>query len=333
MKLFKIMICTLIAFTVFSVMFWGEGATGAAASPITIKLGHIWAPEHPLHKAAVKLAEEVNQKTQEQVTIEVFPASQLGSETEQWEAVSTGLQHMTIGGFGFKWDSRFTLMDIPYAIKDLNHLKKVWNGEIGEELNQSLIEKANIRILGSWYYGTRRLTTSKKIVRAPEDVQGFKLRIPNMEAHRVGWSTIGASPTPIAFSETYLALKQGVVDGQENPLASIGAMKFYEVQKYLIMTNHVTQAVQVAINEQFYQGLPQDVQTILKDLVIDIAAYEEGLQKEVQEKWLKVFKEAGMEIIEPDREAFMKAAAAVKDVFTEKYNWGDLWDRVQALKD
>lgn len=302
------------------------------AHSIEIKLGHIWAPEHPLHKAAIKLAQDVDKATKGEVKIQIFPASQLGKEAELWEAVATGLQHMTIGGFAFKWDSRFVLMDIPYAIKDLTHMKKVYASKIYQDLTDSLIQKAGIRILGSWYYGTRRLTTTKKIVRTPSDLKGFKLRIPNMEAHRVGWTAIGANPTPIAFSETYMALRQGVVDGQENPLASIGAMKFYEVQKYLVMTNHVNQAVQVVVNERFYKGLPKNIQKVLKDLVVDIASYEEELQNQVQDKWLKTFKDAGMQVIDPDREAFMKASAGVGGFFTQKYGWGDLWDRVQALK-
>ena len=336
MKTKKIMVFVAILFVFFAAHLVAEGKAEEkkeVTKPVTLKLGHIWAPEHPIHKAALRLAEGVSKETDGMVTIEVFPASQLGNETEQWEAVSTGLQDMTIGGFGFKWDSRFSCMDIPYAIKDLDHLKRVMSGDIGEELTQSLIEKANIRILGHYYYGTRRLTTTKKKVLTPEDVKGFKLRIPNMEAHRIGWTTIGASPTPVAFAETYLALKQGVVDGQENPLASIGAMKFYEVQKYLVMTNHVTQRVQVVINENKYKSLTPAIQQILNEYVKQTAEYEEELQREVQGKWLDTFKKAGMEIIEPDREAFMKAAEPVGKIFSEKYGWGDFWERVQSFKD
>ena len=306
--------------------------TISTANATDIKLGHIWALDHPLHQAAVKFAQEVEKATNGSFKVQVFPASQLGSETEQWEAVATGLQHMTIGGSAFKWDSRFTLVDIPYAIKDLNHLKRLWGSPVGEELTQALVQKAGIRILGNWYYGTRELTTSRKPVRTPSDMKGFKLRIPDLEAHRVSWSMIGAQPTPIAFAETYMALRTGTVDGQENPVASIGAMKFHEVQKYLVLTHHVTQALNVAINERFYQGLPADVQRLLVKLVADTAAYEESLQYEAESKWMKTFKDAGMEVIEPDREAFMKASAGVGAYFTQKYNWGDLWNRVQSLK-
>lgn len=332
-KVILLLKLVLIISMVFSILLMAESSSQAKNENITIKLGHIWATEHPLHKAAIKLSEEIEEATNGAIKIEVFPASQLGNETEQWEAVSTGLQQMTIGGSGFKWDSRFTLLDIPYAIKDLDHLKKIWNSDIGSELTQSLVDKANIRILGNWYYGTRRLTTTNKIVRTPEDMKGFKLRIPNLEAHRVGWTQIGASPTPIAFSETYLALRQGVVDGQENPIASIGAMKFYEVQKYLILTNHVTQALNVVINEQFYQDLSKEHQELLENMVTKIADYEEQLQYEVQKEWLEIFKESGMEFIEPDRAAFRKAGEKTGEIFTEKYKWGDLWIRIKALSD
>jgi len=299
---------------------------------IEIKLGHIWAPDHPLAQGAVKLAQEMDKASNGQVKIQLFPASQLGSEVEQWEAVATGLQHMTIGGSAFKWDSRFTLLDIPYAIKDLAHLRRLWASAVGQDLTQSLIQKGNLRILGTWYYGTRQLTTSKKAVRTPADMKGFKLRIPDIEAHRVAWAAIGASPTPIAFSETYMALRTGTVDGQENPLASIGAMKFHEVQKYLVLTNHVTQALTIVINEKAYQGLPANIQQLLPKLVADVTPYQEELEYQAQQKWLKTFKDAGMEVIEPDVEAFRKASAGVGAFFTEKYGWGDLWSRVQALR-
>ena len=326
-----LLILSLVFFAAYSV--WAGGKSEKAeAKTVVIKFGHIWAPDHPLHKGSVQFAEKVSAQTNGNVKVEIFPASQLGNETEQWEAVSTGLQDMTGGAQGFKWDSRFILTDIPYAIKDINHMKRVWYGPIGEDLKKSLIEKANLRILGHWYQGTRQLTTTNKPVRSPAEMRGFKLRIPNMEAHNVGWSTIGAGPTPVAFSETYLALKQGVVDGQENPIASIGSMKFYEVQKYLVMTNHVTQAIQVVINEKVYQGLSQNIQKILNDTTVQVADSVEKLQDEVHQAWLDTFKKAGMEIIEPDREAFMKAAEPVGRIFTEKYKWGDLWDRVQALK-
>jgi TRAP-type transport system periplasmic protein len=302
------------------------------ASSIDIKLGHIWALDHPLHKGALKFAADVDKATNGSVKIQVFPASQLGSETQQWEAVATGLQHMTIGASGFKWDSRFTLPDVPYAIRDMNHLKKFHDSPVWQELTGALIQKAGIRILGNWYQGTRELTTSKKAVRTPADMKGFKLRIPDLEAHRVAWAAIGAHPTPIAFGETYMALSTGTVDGQENPIASIGAMKFYEVQKYLVLTHHVVQVVNVTVNERFYQGLPADVQKLLVKVAADTAIYEEGLQYEAENNWMKAFKERGVEVIEPDRAAFKKAASTVGSFFTEKYKWGDLWDRVQALQ-
>lgn len=305
----------------------------SAAKKVTkIKLGHIWSLDHPIHRASLKLADDVKKASSGKVEIQVFPASQLGAELEQWQAVSNGIQHMTIGGSGFQWDSRFTLFDIPYALKDYDHIMRVYNSPIGEDLNNSLISKANIRILGAWYYGTRQLTTSKKIVKSPADLKGFKIRIPSLEAHRVAWTTMGASPTVVPFSETYMALSQGTVDGQENPIASIGGMKFNEVQKYLVITNHVTQANQVVINEKFYQKLPKDVQKLLSDYVKSVADYEEQLQYEDEAKWLEIFKQSGMEIIETDQEAFVKAVDGVGEFFTEKYKWGNLWKQVQELR-
>lgn len=327
---FRVLGLILVAMLVCSAMF-GNGIE-AAGKVTVIKLGHIWSLDHPIHRAALKLADDVKKASSGQVEIQVFPASQLGSEIEQWQAVSNGIQHMTIGGSGYQWDSRFTLFDVPYAIKDYAHIKRIYDSSIGKELTNSLVNKARIRILGAWYYGTRQLTTSKKIVKTPADLKGFKIRIPGLEAHRVAWTAMGANPTVIPFSETYMALSQGTVDGQENPIASIGGMKFHEVQKYLILTNHVTQANQVVINEDFYKKLPNNVQKLLNDYVKSVADYEEKLQYEDEAKWLEVFKKSGMEIIEPDRDAFVKAVDGVGEFFTGKYKWGNLWDKVQKLR-
>lgn len=317
----------LISLMVFSAILITQ------AENVTLRLGHIFGIEDPMHKAAIKLSEEVEKASNGTLKIEVLPASQLGGELVQWEALSAGLQDMSVGDSGFLWDPRYILLDAPFTISGNDHLKRIWASSIGDELKQVLIDKANIRILGQWYFGTRTLTTSEKIIRTPEDMKGFKIRVPEKEAMMLAWTLIGASPTPIAWGELYLALKQGIVEGQESPLTSMGGMKFYEVQKYIILTNHITQNLHVVINEQVYQSLSKEHQEILENTVKKVAEYEEQLVTEGIEEWLKIFEEAGMEIISPDRDAFVKVTKEASEILTEKYNLGDLAARIKALSD
>jgi len=213
-----------------------------------------------------------------------------------------------------------------YVFKDAESMFKVLSGPIGEEIRNRLITKRNIRVLGIGYLGARHLTANKPIYR-PEDLKGLKIRIPNIPLRKASFNAWNAAPTPMAFSEVYLALKQGVVDGQENPLPQIIAAKFYEVQKYLILTGHALNPEILLISEKKFQSLPEEYRNILLEgaNVFKETSFEEynTLKYELLEKLL----DEGMIVMKPDIEAFREAVKDVPYQFEEE--WGEgLYEKV-----
>jgi tripartite ATP-independent transporter DctP family solute receptor len=223
-------------------------------------------------------------------------------------------------------------VEAPYIWRGVDHLLAVMDGEIGQEMNQELVEKRGMRILGTTYYGVRNVTTTDKEIQSVADMKDFKIRVPENEIFLAMARSWGAKPTPMNFNELYLALRQKVVDGQENPSPTIDSAKFYEVQKYLVLTGHIITPRLVVINEAFWQELSADDQQIVEDAVKEAIAYNnaEILQRETD--LLAKFEEQGMTVITPDVEEFRKAVLdTVPAMFEEKWGKG-LWEKIQAIQ-
>ena len=280
---------------------------GVEAATI-IRWGDVLSADHPSVQMITRVANRVKDATQGRIEIQAYPASQLGSSKDQIEAVALGTQQMVTEGaanFG-QWVPSISVIEAPYVWRDAAHLTKVMSGPVGQDLNKQLIEKRGMRILGTTYYGVRQLTTTNKAVRTVADMKEFKLRVPENEVFLAMARAWGAKPTPMTFSELYLALRQNVVDGQENPLPTIDSGKFFEVQKYLVLTGHILTPRLVVINEKFWQGVSAADQKVISDAVAEGIAWnnQEILSREqsLQDK----FKKAGMEVIQPDVESFRK---------------------------
>jgi TRAP-type C4-dicarboxylate transport system substrate-binding protein len=189
-----------------------------------------------------------------------------------------------------------------------------------------------MRILGTTYYGTRHITTTGKEVRSPADMIGFKLRVPENDVFKAMAEAWGAKPTPMNFGELYLALKQNVVDGQENPLPTIKSGKFDEVQKYLVLSAHIITPRLVVINEAFWQGLSAGDRKIITDAVKNGIAWQNAELIKQEGSLVDTFKAAGMTVITPDPNAFRAPVLAkVPKMFESKWGVGT-YDRIQAIR-
>lgn len=299
-----------------------------AEKVITLRLGHIFPLTHPTQKAAVAMAEYVKEKSNGKLTIDVYANGALGKGNALAENISFGTVDMGTAGPGLlmRLEPAWGLIAGEYVFKSVDCMFKVLNGPVGDEIKDRLIKKRGIRVIGIGYLGQRHLTCNKPIYK-PEDLRGLKIRIPNIPLRRASFIALGASPTPMAFSEVYLALKQGVVDGQENPLAQIVAAKFYEVQKYLILTGHALNPEILLINEKKFESLPKEYQSILLE---GAKVYEETTfneYKRLKYEYLEKLLDEGMVIMKPDIEAFREA---VKDVpYQFEKEWGEgLYDRI-----
>ena len=309
-------------------------AAPADAQTKIIRWGDVVGGSHPSVAMIDRVGKTVKEKNQGRVEIQSFPGGQIGNSRDMIEAVANGIQQVVTEGaanFG-QWVPSISVVEAPYIWRDADHLVKAMNGPIGEEMNKQLVEKRGMRILGTTYYGTRHLTTSKKEVKAVADMQGFKLRVPENDVFRAMAESWGAKPTPMAFGELYLALSQNLVDGQENPLPTIQAGKFPEVQKYLVLTGHIITPRLVVINEAFWKGLPAADQKIVKDALDEGIAWQNAEIVKAEASLVDTFTKAGMTVIKPDVEAFRKATLAVVPAKFEA-TWGKgTWERIQAVK-
>ena len=215
-----------------------------AAAQTKLKWAHVYEATEPYHTEALWAAQEIRKRTNGRYEIDVFPASTLGKETDINQALSLGTIDIIYTGMAFAGRSYppLSIASGPFIFRDFDHWSKFREGSIFRELAKGYEDKSGNHIVGYTYYGQRHLTANKMVTR-PEDMKGMKLRVPDAPLFVMFPRAVGANPTPIAFAEVYLALQNGTVDAQENPLPTIDAKKFYEVQKYIILTGHITESL------------------------------------------------------------------------------------------
>lgn len=293
-------------------------APAAAAQPATnfpkteIRLGHTANTDLNYHKGSVKFADLVKERTNGQVTVTVYPNSQLGTEKDVTEQVKSGVTQMaTVGAAivaSFQGWEPIGVFSLPYIMKgnteeeQYQNFIKLARSPMMKDIAETAAKTSGIRALDySWWYGFRHLTTKNKQVVKPEDVKGLKIRTPDAPIHKVALQTLGASVVGMGFAELYSALQMGVVDGQENPAQTIYTNKFYEVQKYLNLTGHMTQHQFLLINDKFYQGLSPELRKILDQAAVDAGEYQSKLQLADNKQSVDDLKAKGMVVSEIDR--------------------------------
>jgi tripartite ATP-independent transporter DctP family solute receptor len=304
------------------------------AAEITLKWGDVLASDHPSTIMISKIAKIVDEKSNGRIKIQAYPGGQLGGSRDMIEAVGIGVQDiLTEGAANFgQWVPSIGIVEAPYIWRGVDHLLAVMNGPIGAQMNQELISMRGIRILGTTYYGVRNVTTTDKKIETVGDMKGFKIRVPENEIFMEMARSWGAKPTPMNFNELYLALRQKVVDGQENPSPTIDSAKFYEVQKYLILTEHIITPRLVVINENTWQKLNKDDQRILQKAIEEGIAYNNAEILKREEDLKAKFEQQGMTIITPNTDEFRKAVLDTVPAKFEK-KWGKgLWNKIQETK-
>ncbi|MBL8671603.1 MAG: sialic acid TRAP transporter substrate-binding protein SiaP [Alphaproteobacteria bacterium] len=318
----------------------GLAATGVAMPMVArgqgktvIRWGELLAATHPQVQMVDRISKEVKEKSSGRIDIQVFPGGQLGSGKDMMESVSSGALHFTTDGAGAlgAFLPALTLVEAPYLWRDAAHLAKVSKSPIFGKMNDELVAKRGMRMLNVTYYGKRHLTTGSKAVRTPADMVGFKLRVPPVDVFQAMADAWGAKATPIAFPELYLALSQGAVDGQENPLPTIQSGKFFEVQKFLVLTEHIITPRLIIVNEAFWKGLPAADRSMMQAAFDAGAAWQDKELLGQEASLVATLKGAGMTVIEPDLALWRKP---VLDTVPAKFEarWGKgSFDALKAL--
>lgn len=303
------------------------------AQALEIKFGHVGAPGSLFDVCTKEFAKRANAKLGDKATVQAFGSSQLGNDREL-------LRKLKLGTVTFALPSTvlssvvdvFGLFEMPFLVKDRNHMRKIRDKIVFPKMLPD-VEKQGYQILAVWENGFRHITNNKRPINVPADLQDLKLRTPKGAWRVKMFKTYGANPTPMAFSEVFVALQTGVIDGQENPYAQIYPAKFYEVQKYLSITGHVYTPAYVITGKTAFAKLPSDVQQILKDVAVEMQEFVYATAEKMEDDLLGKLK-AKMQVNTADKKAFIAASGSIYEEFGKEVPGGsELVKMAQSLAD
>jgi TRAP-type transport system periplasmic protein len=272
---------------------------GPAAAQTVLKMAHTLPASDTHHLAAQRFAEAVKQRTNGQIVIEVHPGGALGNDPSILQNLRLGALDLGMTGNPFftSFIPKLNVLDLPYLFTTFEHVYRVVDGPIGKQLLAEL-EPQGLKGIAFWEIGFRNITNSRRPILRPDDLKGVKIRTTPNPAHVAAFQALGASPAPLAFPEVYLALQNGTVDGQENPINLIYASKFYEVQKHLSLTQHAYTVSIVAMNLAKFNALSPQQQTAILEAAQEAAAYQRKLNREIEGENLAKMKQAGLQVVE-----------------------------------
>jgi len=321
--------CALVAATIIA---------SPAVAQIKLRYAHVGVADAPQTRYADEVARLVKERTNGRVEIQVFPNSQLGGVGEMVDGVKSGaisMGHHDFGSLG-KLVSTTAVFNTPFMYRDAAHAMRATDPRQSpalQKINLELIEKGNMRIVASLFQGTRELTSKEKVL-TPKDMQGKKYRGVPIKLWSSMITGMGAVATPVEVSELATALATGLVVGQENPLPNIFTLKLYEVQKYVMMTDHMQSVLAVFINEKAYQSIPAADRKIMEDTMIEVGQKTLDWDRETSAKYRKELEGKGMVFVEEkdglDVNAFRTAVLA--QINKDFPDWSGYIEQIRAVK-
>jgi len=306
---------------------------GIAQAQTKLKFAHVYEVSEPYHTAALWAAGEIAKRTSNRYQVEVFPASTLGKESDINQGLTLGTVDIIYTGqlFTGRTYGPLAIGGAPFMFRDFSHWNAYANSSLFQELAEGYRSKSGgNKVLAITYYGERHVTSNKPINK-PEDMKGLKIRVPDAPLYTMFPRAVGANPTPIAFAEVYLALQNGTVDAQENPLPTIDAKKFYEVQKFIVLTGHITDALITIVGGPTWNKLSDADKKIFDAVFKEAAARATSEIIEIEKKLGAEFEKRGKTVVKVDRAPFR--AAVVKLHNGPDATWDKAtYDKLQALK-
>ena len=307
-------------------------AGGPAAGQQKLKWAHVYETSEPYHTESVWAAAEIKKRTNGKFDIEVFPASTLGKETDINQGMTLGTVDMIISGPSFAARSypRLGIAYYPFIFRDGDHLIAYSKSDIFKEMVDGYRAKTGIQMTAYTYYGARQ-TTAQKPFADCAGMKGLKIRVPDVPVYMATPKACGANPTPIAFAEVYLALQNGTVDAQENPLTTIEAKKFYEVQKAIMMTSHIVDGLTTQVAPHVWDKLTDQEKAIFTEVTREAAARATEKIKKREAELADEFKKKGLQIVPVDRKSFSEAVLKNTPLESMGFTKSD-YDRIVAIK-
>ena len=304
----------------------------SAQAQTVLKWAHVYETTEPFHTESVWAAKEIEKRTDGRYKIDVFPASQLGKEADINQGLKLGTVDIIISGSSFaaRDFKPIGVTYFPYIFRDPSHLIAYTKSDIFKRLAKGYQDKTGNIITAVSYYGTRHTTSNKPITKCA-DLAGVKMRVPDVPAYLAMPRACGANTTPIAFAEVYLALQNGTVDAQENPLTTIEAKKFFEVQKNIVLTGHIVDHLNTLVSKTRWASLSDEDKKIFVDVMQEAATKTTKIIEDREKALVDEFKKRGLNVVEVDKADFEKTVlekVAFEDFGYEKSDW----EAIRAVK-
>jgi tripartite ATP-independent transporter DctP family solute receptor len=303
-----------------------------ALAQLEIKLGHVGEPGSVFQKSADEFAKRANAKLAGKAKVVTYGSSQLGSDEELIQKLKLGTVDMALPSTVMSSQvDLFGVFEMPYLVKDRAHMSRIEKEIFWAKLEPE-VEKKGLKVIALWENGFRQITNNKRPIKTPADLAGIKLRVPGGKWRVKMFQAYGANPSPMKFSELFTALQTGVMDGEENPFTQIYSAKLQEVQKYLSLSGHVYTPAYLTVGTAHWSSLPADVRKILEDTAKETQAYVYETAAKDDEELLTKLKQAGMQVNDVDKNAFIAASKPIYDEFGKEVQGAkDLIDRAVAL--
>ncbi len=268
----------------------------------------------PTNVMLAAFRDELKKTTGDAFSVEFFDGGSLGDENALAELIRAGaVEVIPLGSDGVAaLDNKFSIFDTPFLFSDKEQARTMLDGELGQLMAASLKEKANLEVLAFGELGVRVITNSKREIKTPADLSGLKIRTPNSPTRIMAFQTLGAAPTTLALGEVYMGLKQGVIDGQENPLSVVKEFSLFETQAYISLTNHIYTPITLVMNGAVFDGLSDDLKAKVKAAAMVGVEKTRALSDESDANLVAEFEKAGVTVTKPDIASFQAAAAPVR---------------------
>lgn len=311
-----------------------SGTDSSNGKTITIKVANYFAPDHPQNIALKeKFKPIVEEETNGKIKVEIYPNSQLGAEQKFYDGVRNGTIEMGIPGMIMQNTlPKMGVPEWPFLFEDFDHVKKVLTGPIGDELIANLEDKHGVHPL-AWSANGFRMFSSNQPIKSMKDFEGLRLRMPKIDSYIAVGQALNTNVTPMPISEVFSALEQGVIDGQDNPIATVRASKWYEVQSHELESRHMFSPNLYIINSELWNSLSKDQQKIIQDAATKSANYEWKLLEDSYKEDKKYLQQQGMKFVTPSDEFKKGMKEAVEPLYQEYYQnypWAkDLVERIR----
>ncbi len=304
----------------------------AAQAQTTLKWAHVYETSEPFHTESVWAAEEIEKRTDGRYKIDVFPASQLGKESDINQGLKLGTVDIIISGSSFaaRDYKPIGVTYYPYIFRDPAHLLAYTKSDVFKRLAQGYEDATGNHIASVTYYGTRH-TTSNKEIKSCADMKGLKIRVPDVPAYLAMPRACGANTSPIAFAEVYLALQNGTVEAQENPLTTIEAKKFYEVQTNIALTGHIVDHLNTVVSKQLWSSLSDEDKQIFTEVMLEASERATNIVQEREAALVEKFRSEGIGVNEVDRADFENTV--IENIALEDFGYNkDDWEAIRAIQ-